>query len=187
MHTSGTYLLQESSSYTETPIDSPSRTPPVTQTELQELDTRKIDSPYETATGTPILNLYAESESPERPRNSNNHASTYSVASSTSTVLWKDAMITVTSDYFIITDHIVTSGIPIAAHYTFTIARSVTVDHIITVTVTAEVEYPSVTEAHLKSLTKGIQPTAGSSHGDGVGNWTSSAVILPAHEKGPNL
>ena len=187
MRTSGTYLLQESSNYTETPIDSPSRNPPAARTELQELDTRKIDSPYETATGKPIFSLYAESESPERPRNSNNYASKYSVASSKSIVPWKDATIMAASDHFITTDHIVTPGIHITAHYTFTFARSVSVDHIIPVTVTAEVEYPSATEAHLKSITKGIQPTAGSSHGDGVGNRASSAVILSAHEKGPNL
>lgn len=187
LRTSGTHLLQESSGLTETPIDSPSRNPPALQTKLQELDTRKIDSPYEKATGTPTLSLYAESESPERPRNSNNYASTYSVASSTSRVPWKDATITVTSNHFIATDHIITSGIPTTAHYTFTIARSVTVDHIITVTMTAEVEYPSAAESHLKSITKGIQPTAGSSHGDEVGNRTSSAVILSTHEKGANL
>lgn len=95
---------------------------------------------------------------------------TFSVASSTSTIPWKHATVTITSDHFITTyrmvtcergsegwaeEMIVVSGIPFTAYHT----QSVTVDHIVTVLVNFEVEYPSVTEAHLKSITKGIQPT----------------------------
>lgn len=68
---------------------------------------------------------------------------------------------------------LVTSDIPVTAPHLNTIAQGGTVDHIITVTVTAELKHLSATELLPKSIDNGIGSAASSSHGEDVGNHSS--------------